>query len=50
MDAKSRKALLDTIRTSAATKATAGANAARSQDFLYDKDGLPECSRPILRR
>ena len=41
-DAKTRKALLDTVRVSAAAKATAGPSAARSQDFLYGKDGLPE--------
>jgi len=40
-DAQSRKALLDAVRASAATKATAGPNAARSQDFLYGEDGLP---------
>lgn len=40
-DARSRKALLDAVRASAAGKATAGPNAARSQDFLYGKDGLP---------
>lgn len=40
-DAASRKALLDSIRASAATKAVAGPDAARSQDFLYDEDGLP---------
>ncbi|PKR88806.1 type II toxin-antitoxin system prevent-host-death family antitoxin [Pleomorphomonas diazotrophica] len=39
--AKSRKALLDAVRASAATKATAGPVAARSQDFLYDENGLP---------
>ncbi|MYZ49477.1 type II toxin-antitoxin system Phd/YefM family antitoxin [Propylenella binzhouense] len=37
-DAKSRKALLDAVRASAAAKATAGPNAARSQDFLYGED------------
>lgn len=41
-DAKSRKALLERIRASAAAKATAGPSAARSQDFLYSEDGLPE--------
>jgi prevent-host-death family protein len=41
VDAKSRKALLDAVRASAATKAAAGPSAARSQDFLYGKDGLP---------
>jgi prevent-host-death family protein len=40
-DAKSRKALLDAVRASTAMKATAGPNAARSQDFLYGEDGLP---------
>lgn len=40
-DAKSRKALLDSVRASAAAKTTAGPNAARSQDFLYGEDGLP---------
>ena len=40
-DTKSRKALLDSVRASAAAKATAGPSAARSQDFLYGEDGLP---------
>jgi prevent-host-death family protein len=40
-DAKSRKALLDKVRAAAAAKATEGPDAARSQDFLYDEDGLP---------
>jgi prevent-host-death family protein len=39
-DAKSRKALLEAVRASAAAKATAGPSAARSQDFLYGNDGL----------
>ena len=38
---KSRKALVETVRASAAAKATEGPSAARSQDYLYDKDGLP---------
>jgi prevent-host-death family protein len=38
---KSRRALLEAVRTAAATKAAAGPNAARSQDFLYGDDGLP---------
>lgn len=42
VDAKFRKALLDTVRASAAAKATTGPNAARSQDFLDGEDGLPE--------
>jgi prevent-host-death family protein len=40
-DAKSRRVLLDTVRAVAAMKATAGPNAAHSQDFLYGEDGLP---------
>jgi prevent-host-death family protein len=40
-DAKSRRALLDAVRKSAAAKATAGPSAMRSQDFLYGEDGLP---------
>ncbi len=39
---KSRRALLDEVRSSAAVKAVAGADAARSQDFLYGDDGLPK--------
>jgi prevent-host-death family protein len=41
-DRKSRRALLRAVRLSAAEKATAGPGAARSQDFLYSDDGLPE--------
>lgn len=40
-DSKTRRALLEAARASAATKASAGTNAARSHDFLYDEDGLP---------
>jgi prevent-host-death family protein len=40
-DAKSRKALLEAVRASAAAKTTVGPSAARSQDFLYDEHGLP---------
>ena len=39
-DASSRKAVLDAVRASAAAKATAGPSAARSQDFLFGRDGL----------
>lgn len=42
LDRRSRRALLEAVRASAATKATAGPDAARSQDFLYGNDGLPE--------
>ena len=41
-DGKSRRALLEAARAAAAVKATAGPSAARSQDFLYGDDGLPE--------
>jgi prevent-host-death family protein len=41
-DRKARRALLEAVRGSAAVKATAGPSAARSQDFLYGDDGLPE--------
>ncbi|WP_088348110.1 MULTISPECIES: type II toxin-antitoxin system prevent-host-death family antitoxin [Rhodomicrobium] len=41
VDTKSRRVLLDRVRASATAKATAGPNAARSQDFLYGDDGLP---------
>jgi prevent-host-death family protein len=40
-DRRSRHTLLDELRASAATKATPGPSAARSQDFLYGEDGLP---------
>ncbi len=40
-DRKFRRALLEAIKASAATKAAAGPSAARSQDFLYGDDGLP---------
>jgi prevent-host-death family protein len=40
VDAKSRKAVLDAIRASAAGKALSGPSAERIQDFLYDEDGL----------
>ncbi len=41
-DAKARHALLQAVRASATAKATTGADAARSQDFLYDDEGLPQ--------
>jgi len=41
-DRKSRRLLIDAVRASAAGKATTGPKAARSQDFLYGDDGLPE--------
>ena len=41
-DRKGRRALLEAMRASGAAKAKAGPDAARSQDFLYGADGLPE--------
>lgn len=40
-DGAARRALLEAVRASAAGKASAGPDAARSQDFLYGDDGLP---------
>lgn len=38
-----RRAVLEAVRKSAAGKASAGPDAARSQDFLYDdRTGLPK--------
>jgi prevent-host-death family protein len=42
LDGTSRRALLEAARTSGSSKAKAGPDAARSQDFLYGDDGLPE--------
>jgi prevent-host-death family protein len=42
LDGASRRALLEAARTSGSSKAKAGPDAARSQDFLYGDDGLPE--------
>jgi prevent-host-death family protein len=36
-----RRAILDKVRASGPKSATPGPDAARSQDFLYDEDGLP---------
>jgi prevent-host-death family protein len=41
-DRTRRRALLEAARKSGAAKASAGPNAARSQDFLYGDDGLPK--------
>lgn len=38
----SRRKLLEAMRASAAAKASAGPDAAHSQDFLYGDEGLPE--------
>jgi prevent-host-death family protein len=42
LDRKSRRAVLEAVRKSAREKAAAGESAARSQDFLYGANGLPE--------
>jgi prevent-host-death family protein len=41
-DRKTRRTLLEAARSSGAAKATKGPSAARTQDFLYGDDGLPE--------
>ncbi len=41
-DAAARRKLIEAVRASAAARATPGMVAARSQDFLYGEDGLPE--------
>lgn len=41
-DAGARRAVIAAMQAAAAVKRGAGANAARSQDFLYDDDGLPK--------
>lgn len=38
---ETRRALLERVRRTGALNATPGPTAARSQDFLYDEDGLP---------
>lgn len=37
-----RRKLMESARRSGAAKAVKGARASRSQDFLYDDDGLPK--------
>jgi prevent-host-death family protein len=39
---EARRKLLEAIRCAGAAKARAGDSAARSQDFLYGQDGLPQ--------
>jgi hypothetical protein len=38
---EARRKLLEAVRAAGGAKASAGTSAARSQDFLYDADGLP---------
>ena len=40
-DAAARRALIAAVQAAAAGKRQDGPGAARSQDFLYDDDGLP---------
>ncbi len=40
-DRSKRHGLLQAVRSAAAALVTTGPNAARSQDFLYDVEGLP---------
>ncbi|SCX02714.1 MULTISPECIES: type II toxin-antitoxin system Phd/YefM family antitoxin [Agrobacterium] len=42
VEASARRRIIEEVRASAAQKRTAGPSAARSQDFLYGNDGLPE--------
>jgi prevent-host-death family protein len=37
-----RRSLMESVRSSGSALASNGPSAARSQDFLYDLDGLPE--------
>jgi prevent-host-death family protein len=41
-DRATRRKILETARRAGSAKAVQGATAARSQDFLYDEDGLPK--------
>ncbi|MDO5704287.1 MAG: type II toxin-antitoxin system prevent-host-death family antitoxin [Paracoccus sp. (in: a-proteobacteria)] len=41
VDAAARQAVIQRMQVRAAAKAGGGPGAARSQDFLYDDDGLP---------
>ncbi len=40
-DRKMRRHIMEAVRRAGAANAVRGATAARSQDFLYDEDGLP---------
>ncbi len=41
LDGAQKRALLEALGATASAKASAGPDAARSQDFLYGDDGLP---------
>lgn len=42
MDVATRRKILESTRSAGMAKAVSGADAARSQDFLYDDAGLPK--------
>jgi prevent-host-death family protein len=42
VDARTRRALLEEVRAAGMRKVSSGTDAARSQDFLYDVNGLPK--------
>ncbi|MBN7808088.1 type II toxin-antitoxin system Phd/YefM family antitoxin [Agrobacterium rosae] len=42
VEALARRRIIEEVRASAAQKRIDGPSAARSQDFLYGNDGLPE--------
>jgi len=42
LDPAARRKILEEVRASGSAKASPGPSAARSQDFLYDEDGLPK--------
>jgi prevent-host-death family protein len=42
VDRETRRALIEELQRAAAEKVTPGPSAARSQDFLYDENGLPK--------
>ena len=41
-DRAARRKIMEAISRTGAAKSVQGATAARSQDFLYDEDGLPK--------
>jgi prevent-host-death family protein len=42
LNPKARRALMEAVRDFGAAHPSEGPSAARSQDFLYDDDGMPE--------
>lgn len=41
-DRDARRKLMEAVRAAGSAKATPGPSAARSQDFLYNDEGMPE--------